>query len=215
MSSEVSKSFLNAFITNLGKYNEGELIGEWVSFPTTCNEIKAVFKRIGIGQADEFGQIYEEWFITDFDCSIGTISAYLCEYENLDILNYLTSTISELNAQDLEKYTAVLNSACDSFSGIADLINLSFNLDCYDYLPGISDKYDLGYYYAICAGMYSENIPRDLINYFDFEEFGRDIMINENGAFHDSGYIRRNENNWVKIFDGAIENIPIKYRLIC
>ena len=25
-----------AFITNLGKYNEGELVGEWVKFPTTC-----------------------------------------------------------------------------------------------------------------------------------------------------------------------------------
>ena len=23
-----------AFITNLGKYNEGELVGEWVKFPT-------------------------------------------------------------------------------------------------------------------------------------------------------------------------------------
>lgn len=24
-----------AFVTNLGKYNEGELVGEWVHFPTT------------------------------------------------------------------------------------------------------------------------------------------------------------------------------------
>ena len=27
-----------AFITNLGKYNEGELVGEWVKFPTTAEE---------------------------------------------------------------------------------------------------------------------------------------------------------------------------------
>ena len=38
-----------AFITNLGKYNEGELVGEWVKFPTTAEELKEVFKRIGIG----------------------------------------------------------------------------------------------------------------------------------------------------------------------
>ena len=37
-----------AFITNLGKYNEGELVGEWVKFPTTAEELKEVFKRIGI-----------------------------------------------------------------------------------------------------------------------------------------------------------------------
>ncbi len=27
-----------AFITNLGKYNEGALVGEWVKFPTTAEE---------------------------------------------------------------------------------------------------------------------------------------------------------------------------------
>ena len=37
-----------AFITNLGKYNEGELVGEWVKFPTTPEEMQEVFKRIGI-----------------------------------------------------------------------------------------------------------------------------------------------------------------------
>ena len=52
-----------AFITNLGKYNEGELVGEWVKFPTTAEELKEVFKRIGIGQKDDFGNPYEEWFI--------------------------------------------------------------------------------------------------------------------------------------------------------
>ena len=29
-----------AFITNLGKYNEGALVGEWVKFPTTAEELK-------------------------------------------------------------------------------------------------------------------------------------------------------------------------------
>ena len=38
-----------AFITNLGKYNEGFLVGEWVQFPVTNEEMQAVFKRIGIG----------------------------------------------------------------------------------------------------------------------------------------------------------------------
>ena len=55
------------FITNLGKYNEGYLLGEWVTLPTTRDELKEVFKRIGIGRNDEFGQTYEEWFITDYE----------------------------------------------------------------------------------------------------------------------------------------------------
>ena len=59
-----------AFITNLGKYNEGDLVGEWVKFPTTPEEMQKVFERIGIGQKDDFGQPYEEWFITDYDCYV-------------------------------------------------------------------------------------------------------------------------------------------------
>lgn len=66
-----------AFVTNLGKYNEGELLGEWVKFPTTEDKMKEVFERIGIGSKDEFGQVYEEWFITDYDCSIRGVSNLL------------------------------------------------------------------------------------------------------------------------------------------
>lgn len=79
------------FVTNLGKCNEGELVGEWVKFPTTANEIKAVFDRIGIGQKDDFGCPYEEWFITDYDCYVDGLydnwrnSIYIeckpCKYE--------------------------------------------------------------------------------------------------------------------------------------
>jgi len=60
-----------AFITNLGKYNEGFLVGEWVKFPVTNEEMQAVFRRIGIGRR------YEEWFITDYDCPDAAIGKVL------------------------------------------------------------------------------------------------------------------------------------------
>ena len=65
-----------AFITNLGKYNEGDLVGEWVKFPTTPEEMQKVFERIGIGQKDDFGQPYEEWFITDYDCYVASTASW-------------------------------------------------------------------------------------------------------------------------------------------
>ena len=73
-----------AFITNLGKYNEGALVGELVKFPTTAEELKQVFERIGIGAKDDFGQTYEEWFITDYDCYVDGLYDLLGEYANLD-----------------------------------------------------------------------------------------------------------------------------------
>ena len=41
-----------AFVTNLGKYNEGMLVGEWVKFSTTEEVLQMVFERFGIGQQD-------------------------------------------------------------------------------------------------------------------------------------------------------------------
>ncbi|MFR1990437.1 MAG: antirestriction protein ArdA [Oscillospiraceae bacterium] len=34
-----------AYITNLGKYNEGELVGETLKFPTTTEEVQGLLKR--------------------------------------------------------------------------------------------------------------------------------------------------------------------------
>ena len=52
-------SLFEAYITNLGKYNEGELVGETLKFPTTTEEVQALLKRIGVD-----GVRYEEFFIS-------------------------------------------------------------------------------------------------------------------------------------------------------
>ena len=46
----------SAFITNLGKYNEGELVGKWVEFPIDEDDFEEELAEIGIGSTDEFGQ---------------------------------------------------------------------------------------------------------------------------------------------------------------
>ena len=35
--------------------------------PTTSEDLQKVFERIGIGSKDDFGNPYEEWFISDYD----------------------------------------------------------------------------------------------------------------------------------------------------
>ncbi len=72
-----------------------------------------------------------------------------------------------------------MESGCDEVSDIDDLINLTFNLDCYDIMPGINDESDLGYYYAHEAGIYSEKDLGPLANYIDYERYGRDIAMDE------------------------------------
>ena len=71
-------NLLNVFITNLGKYNEGELVGEWLKLPCTEEELQASLKRIGINKE------YEEYFITDYESDCGI---KIGEYENIIELN--------------------------------------------------------------------------------------------------------------------------------
>lgn len=195
----------SAFITNLGKYNEGYLIGEWVKFPVTNEELQAVFQRIGINRR------YEEWFITDYECPDSSIYDLLGEYESLSELNYLAGQIMELDESE-EFWQAVLDLG-ENTGSIKELINLTENMDCFDYLSGVESDYDLGYYWIEQSGCYDTSRLGVLSNYIDYESFGRDIRFDESGVFADHGYVRSNDGRFVDIYDGKVENIPEEYRI--
>lgn len=92
---------MNIYLTNLGKYNEGELVGEWVQLPISNEELQKVFERIGINEE------YEEYFITDYECDFYEIG----EYENIDTLNEIAEKIDNLD-EEQEQVVKVLMSEC-------------------------------------------------------------------------------------------------------
>jgi len=200
-----------AFVTNLGKYNEGELVGEWVKFPTTAEEMKKVFDRIGIGQKDDFGQPYEEWFITDYDCYVDGLYDKLGEYESLDELNYLASKLDEMSQGEYEQFQAAMEIGNHSGS-VQEIINLTENLDCYDVYPDIHDYDDLGRYYI--DELDAMQVPEHLRNYIDYEAYGRDVAMEEGGDFTDLGYVRDTGDRFVEVYDGEHGSIPEEYRVM-
>ena len=200
-----------AFITNLGKYNEGELVGEWVKFPTTAEEMKEVFKRIGIGQRDDFGQPYEEWFITDYDCYVDGLYDKLGEYENLDELNYLASKLDEMSNSEYAQFQAGMEMG-DHCGSLQEIINLTENLDCYEIYPNIEDYDDLGRYYI--EELEVMQVPEHLQNYIDYEAYGRDVAMDENGSFTDQGYVRDTGDRFCEYYDGERGSIPDEYRVM-
>lgn len=193
------------FVTNLGKYNEGFLIGEWVELPITDEEMQKVFQRIGINA------VYEEWFITGYDTPDSEIYDMLGEYESLSELNYLAHRIMDLEESE-EFWQAVLELG-ENTGSVTDLINLTENMDCYDFLRGVNNDYDLGYYWIEESGCYDTEHLGHLANYIDYEGFGRDIRFEESGMFTNSGYVRSNGSRFVDIYNGKIEDIPQEYRI--
>lgn len=205
---------IEAYITNLGKYNEGKLVGEWVRFPTTEEKMKKVFERIGIepGAPDGYGGHYEEWFITDYDCYVPGLmeAARLGEYENLDQLNFLASKIMELDDCELDRFEAAMEVA-DETGSVKDIINLIDNPEKYEVYPGIENDEDLGHYYIEELG--SIHLTDEVRDYFDYEAYGRDIAISEAGHYTSYGYVKDSQDPFKEPYDGDPENIPDEYKV--
>ena len=194
-------SLFEAYITNLGKYNEGELVGETLEFPTSPQEVQALLKHIGVD-----GIRYEEFFITSFDGDVLGLYDYLGEYENLDELNHLACLLSELDQGELEKFEAVLHTGAHT-SSVADIINLTQNLDCFEFYPEIENEEDLGRYWAEDLP-----IPEELKDYFDYEAYGRDISINEGGHMAPGGYVVQTSGDFREYYHGP-QDIPAEHKV--
>ena len=193
-----------AFITNLEKYNEGELVGEWVKFPTTAEELKKVFDRIGIGQKDSFKQAY-------YACYVNGLFDKLSEYENLDELNYLASKLDEMSQDEYARFQAAME-AGDHSGSLQEIINLTGNLDCYDLRPSIQNYDDLGRY--CIEELDAMQVPEHLRNYIDYEAYGRDVAMGESGRFTNLGYIRDTGDRFHEFYDGKPDIIPEEYRVM-
>lgn len=192
---------IEAYVTNLGKYNEGELASEPLKFPTTTEEVQALLKRIGVDNIQ-----YEEIFIADYDGDLPELNACLGEYESIDELNHLACLLSELDQGELEKFEAVLHTGAHT-SSVADIINLTQNLDCFEFYPDIENEEDLGRYWAEDLP-----IPEELKDYFDYKAYGRDISINEGGHMAPGGYVVQTSGDFREYYHGP-QDIPAEHKV--
>lgn len=160
------------YLTNLGKYNEGYLIGKWVTMPCTKAELDDDLKEIGINVE------YEEYFITDFENWYGYPVG---EYEDIYYLNDLADRMSNLDETQLE----VLEACADGRDYFEETLERVEDYDfCY---YAVDDERSLGEVVWDECG-YSDNLPEPVRYYIDYEAFGRDLVI-EGFRATENGYV--------------------------
>ena len=173
---------MKIFITNLGKYCEGYLVGKWVKLPVADDKLDEVLKEIGINE------FYEEYFITDSESDIIGLSDVITEYSSISALNKLAKRIENLSDCDADKLGAVLEyEGCCSVETVVELLD---NLDNFDLVTGVTDDETLGYYYAEELG--GIDIPEHLKSYFDYEAYGRDIRLESRCLYTSYGFLLDN-----------------------
>lgn len=169
---------MKIYLTNLGKYNEGELVGEWVELPASQEELEKVFERIGINEE------YEEYFITDYECDLYEVG----EYENIDKLNDIAERIKELDEEGSKVVKALIQKLDYTLDEAIDKVNsgdyMIYN-DC-------ENMTDVAYQVVEECG-YLNNAPDNVARYFDYESFGKDLGI-------EGTYIFTDDNEAIEIF---------------
>lgn len=145
---------LNGYITNLGKYNEGELVGKWIEFPITEEELEEVFEEIGINEE------YEEFFFTDWESDF---SWSLGEYENIEDMNELAEA---LNGADGDIIGAIMDVTGAGLREALDMVDRAIFYEnqtledvAYDFVEDCCD------------------LPEFAKRYFDYSAFARDLSF--------------------------------------
>ena len=173
---------MKIYLTNLGRYNEGYLVGKWVKLPVCEEVLDKVLKEIGINE------YYEEYFITDYENDIVGIGDVISEYSSVQALNELAQRLEDLSGDEADKLGAVLEyEACRSVSDVLELLD---KLDEFDLLTDVTDDEELGYYYAeeyCCI-----DIPEHIQPYFDYEAYGRNIRLESSCLYTSYGFLLDN-----------------------
>lgn len=193
---------ISVYIGNLGKYNEGIIAAEPLRLPASTEELQAVLSQIGVD-----GIRYEEIFIPDYDTNVAGLRGHLGESESIDELNYLAILLDELDSSQIAKFEAAL-SLGEYAGSVKDLINLTQNLDCYEFFPEVKNEEDLGRYLIDECG--ALDVPENIKGYFDYEAYGRDTFLNTTSDFAAGGYIENNMSPFIEHYDGEV---PEEYQI--
>lgn len=152
----VGEVLLNVYIANLGAYNRGELIGQWVSLPMEREDLDEVISEI-LGNDEEYA-------IHDYESNLGL---EVGEYENIHQLNEQLAKVEEYEVDLLG--ALIRNYGLTLEEAIIGLENTDyFQLDKNTF---VSDESNLAY--AVIDELGFEGI--NLTYHFDWELFGRDL----------------------------------------
>lgn len=151
---------MQVYIANLGKYNEGELVGAWFTPPIDMEDVK---ERISLNSE------YEEYAIHDYE-----LPFEISEYTPISEINRLCSMIQELEGSPI--YHELSEIQAYWFNSLEELLEHQDDIMHY---PDCEDMADVARYFVEETGALGE-VPVHLQNYIDYEAFGRDLEINGN-----------------------------------
>ena len=179
------------YIANLGKYNEGELVGDWINLPFTDDEWTQLMDKIHICHDDKkyynaCGCPYEEIaihdFETDFPYSFG-------EYEDINRINDAIYSFNEY-AKNKDKSTILeIMGAVKEYNSETNLCTLIdkvievINAGDFRMFTDVDDMSDIArIYISERDDVINNTIPQVFLQNFNYSMYGE--VLETEGNFY-------------------------------
>lgn len=152
---KTEEKMIKIWLGDLGIYNEGRLVGEWIHLPTDIDALDHKIKQYSRNGKGDF-------FIADSECEIEiprieSFSPY--------ILNELAEELESLSDYDIDRIEYLISDGCTIKEALESYEDLTF----YQGMTLIEVAHDM-----LDEGLFGE-IPDSLIYYIDTEAIARDL----------------------------------------
>lgn len=166
---------MEVFIQNLKAYNHGIILGGWFKLGDTEENL-----RTFITEKLECRNENSSIFISSFEQEDILYSP--SEFENVFQLNELVQQFYKLDVVEQEKVNAIIEAGF-----YYDLEEAMEHRDCYVLYRDIQSEEDFGHF--LVEELETCQVPDYIKRYINYEEYGRDEIINSNGCLTMFGYI--------------------------
>lgn len=190
-----TKKIFRIFAQNLGYYNDGYLVGGWIDLPQSPERIQEFLKdkvkidenheEYEIADVDEVPFPYEsiQWASLEKINNLALIYNTLTDYEKEAVMAHIV--YMEEEHYDIDELINICLQANDISYFQYDFEGIEYNKDC-------SPTLKLGYTMAEENGIYDELEKLNILNFFDFEEYGNSFTYDY--ETFDNGYLIPNYN---------------------
>lgn len=176
--------------------------GAAVELPASWFELDDALQRARVSKGGGYRlQCFTQW------------PRFLAEYlsfsvdKTLEEINLLAGKISQMDKNQLEIYEGALRirkkADVDRSISIKELINYAYNLDSFEFYPGVNEDYELGEI-VIMGGALDivDDLPDEVIELLDKRKVGKVLRDTDKGEFTEAGYTFCCSTNWQEVYDG-------------
>lgn len=160
-------SEMRVYLANLGRYNEGELVGAWFTPPIDYDDLKEKL---------ELNAEYEEYALHDAE-----LPFELGEYITIEEINRMCELVEEVEGTPI--YNALTEIQENWFSTLEELIEHKDDIVNYSDCETMED---VARYLVDECGIL-EGMSETSKQYFDYKSYGRDLEIEGNFLVTNNG----------------------------